>query len=93
MKPTIPEVVPLFAAYYQKPGNSVWGALHCVLDDKNVRNCDVEDARFRAAELHDDDGHALANILARMSRTQRLKLPDAVDAYINNKEPSRDLKR
>jgi hypothetical protein len=91
MKPTIPEVVPLFAAYYQKPGNGVWGSLHCVLDDGNVRNCDVEDARFHAAERHDEDGKTLANILARMSRTQRLKLPDAVDDYIKNQEASNDL--
>lgn len=84
MKPTIPEVVPRFAAYYQMPENGVWGSLHCVLDDKNVRNCDVEGAKAWAAERADVEGEKLADILAKMSRTQRRKLPDAVDAYIKS---------
>lgn len=84
MKPTIPDVVQQFATYYQMPGNGVWGSLHCVLDDCNVRNCDVEEAKAWAAERGDVEGERLADILAKMSRTQRLKLPDAVDAYIKS---------
>ena len=37
-KPTVPEVLPLVRAYYQKPGNIVGGNLHLVLDDENVEN-------------------------------------------------------
>jgi hypothetical protein len=89
MKPTIPDVVPQFAAYYQLPGNGVWGSLHCVLDDKNARNSDVDGAKAWAAERGDVEGERLADILAQMSRTQRLKLPDAVDAYIKNQPGER----
>jgi len=89
MKPTIPEVVPLFAAYYQLPENGVWGSLHCVLDDKNVRNCDVADAKAWAIDRGDAEGEKLAEILAQMSRTQRLKLPDAVNTYLKDQNGDR----
>ena len=81
-KPTIPQVVARFAAYYEKPGNGVWGALHSVLDHSNVANIDVQHCLVDAEARGDLEGLELARILLAMSRTQRLKLPDAVDAFI-----------
>lgn len=40
--PTVAEVLPLVNAYYAKPGNSVGGNLHIVLDDCNVEDGHVE---------------------------------------------------
>jgi hypothetical protein len=82
MKPTIPDVVERFATYHQQPGNEVWGSLHIVLDDGNIRRSDVEFCRDAANERGDIEGVALAELLLSMSKTQRLKLPDAVDAFI-----------
>ena len=73
-KPTIPEVVPLCKAYYAKEGNSVGGSLHIVLEDGNVENHWVQSCREWAVEAGDDDGVALADILLKMSKTQRMKL-------------------
>jgi hypothetical protein len=73
-KPTVPEILPLANAYYAKPGNGVGGSLHIVLDDGNVDDGSVEFCRKFAMEQGDDDGVALADILLRMSRTQRHKL-------------------
>lgn len=73
-KPTIPEVLPLVRAYYAKPGNSVGGSLHIVLEDYNVADSNVEWCRTNAWEKGDKDGVALAEMLLLMSRTQRRKL-------------------
>lgn len=73
-KPTVPEVLPLVQAYYAKEGNSVGGSLHIVLSDCNVSDDDVEFCRKGALERGDEDGVCLAELLARMSKTQRLKL-------------------
>lgn len=73
-RPTVPEVLPIMRAYAAKPGNGAGGALHCVLDDGNVRNQDVEWCRAHAEESGDTDGVALADLLLKMTRTQRAKL-------------------
>jgi hypothetical protein len=73
-KPTVPEVVPVVAAYYAKPGNSLGGSLHVVLEDDNAEDYFVRSCRERAALEGDSDGVRLAELLLRMSRTQRLKL-------------------
>ena len=73
-KPTIPEVLPLVQAYYAKPGNSCGGSLHIVLDDGNIEDGSVRFCRDWAAKHDDPDGIELAEILLRMSRTQRRKL-------------------
>jgi hypothetical protein len=73
-KPTIPEVAPLVRAYYAKPGNGVGGSLHIVLEDSNIDDDSVRFCRKYAEERGDSDGVALADILLRMSRTQRGKL-------------------
>ena len=73
-KPTVPEVLPLVKAHYRKEGNGVGGSLHIVLDDGNVSDDNVRFCIQWAKELGDEDGVALAELLMRMSRTQRTKL-------------------
>lgn len=75
-KPTVPDVLPLVLAYYAKPENGAGGSLHVVLDDRNIGTPFVESALERAEEAGDADGAALAKLLLRMSKTQRLKLCD-----------------
>lgn len=74
MKPTIPDVYPFVLAYYAKPGNSVGGNLHLVLEDGNVSDRDVAYCREIALERGDADGADLAERLMGMSKTQRRKL-------------------
>lgn len=82
MKISIPDVVDQFRAYYRKPGNGGWGSLHIVLDDGNVRDDDVLFCWNWAAERGDADGARLASILMQMSKTQRRKLPAAVERIV-----------
>lgn len=71
-KPTIPEVLPLVRAYLaQHPAG---GALHIVLGDGNVSDADVKFCIEHAKAHEDAEGLVLAELLLRMSRTQRLKL-------------------
>lgn len=42
-KPTIPDVIDRFRAYFAQPSNGAWGSLHIVLDDNNV---DDDSVRF-----------------------------------------------
>jgi len=72
--PTVPEVLPLVRAYYALPGNSTGGSLHIVLDDGNTDDSSVLFCIRRAHQLDDTDGITLAEILLKMSRTQRRKL-------------------
>lgn len=74
MKLTVPEVLPLVEAYYDKPNNGAGGNLHIVLDDGNVEDSHVEFCLNQARRYGDLDGVALAEILLKMSKTQRLKL-------------------
>lgn len=73
-KPTVPEVLPMVRAYYSKPGNIVGGSLHIVLEDGNTKTDDVRFCRVQAKERGDIDGVVLAELLLKMSRTQRKKL-------------------
>jgi hypothetical protein len=91
MKPTIPQVVARFADYYEQPLNGAWGSLHIVLDDDNVRKSDVEFCREHAIERGDTEGAALAEILILMSKTQRLKLGDAVHRFIQARNAAAQL--
>jgi hypothetical protein len=75
-KPTIPEVLPRFVAYHAN--NGAWGSLHIVLDDNNVADAHVRYCSEWAREQGDVEGEALAEILLRMSKTQRGKLPTSV---------------
>lgn len=72
MKPSIPEVLPRFRAYHRQHAD--WGSLHIVLADQNVGDADVRFCGADAITKGDVEGTALALILSRMSRTQRLKL-------------------
>jgi hypothetical protein len=73
-KPTVPEVLPLVKAFYAKPGNGVGGKLHVVLEDRNVETSHVQFCLDAAKEAGDEDAVALAELLLRMSTTQRRKL-------------------
>lgn len=73
-KPTIPEVLPLVKAWYAKPGNACGGLFHVMLDDGNHEKLWANKALDAARELGDKDAIALAELLAAMSPTQRLKL-------------------
>lgn len=77
-KPTIPDVVSDFTDYREKPGNGAWGSLHIVLDDGNVTDDDVRFCIDWAEHNGDSDGKRLGEVLLRMSKTQRKKLPWAV---------------
>lgn len=72
MKPTIPEVRDRFMAYYAK--HPAWGSLHVVLDDCNLADGHVRGCIEWAEEDGDTEGRELAEILLRMSKTQRLRL-------------------
>ncbi len=73
-RPTVPEVVPLVDAYYAKPGNSVGGSLHTVLDDGNLRDSHIAYCRETAEKNGDSAGVHIANLLLQMSMTQRRKV-------------------
>lgn len=74
MKPTVPEVLPALEAYYRLPGNGNGGRLHVVTEDANVEQGLMESIVANCQETGDAVGLAIAKVLARMSRTQRLKL-------------------
>lgn len=72
MKPTVPEVAPLLTAYHARhPGG---GPLHIFLEDGNVDDGHIEACRRAAEERGDRDAIILADLLSRMSKTQRRKL-------------------
>jgi hypothetical protein len=71
-KPTIPEVIEGFRAYHAR--ELAWGSLHVVLDDGNVADADVAFCAELARERGDAEGAELAELLARMSKTQRARL-------------------
>lgn len=71
---TVPDALPLVRRYYALPGNICGGTLHIVLDDHNVEDSSVDYCLKFAEEESDHAGQALAMVLRRMSRTQRLKL-------------------
>lgn len=83
---TIPEVVEQFAAYYEKPENGAWGSLHVVLDDiGNVNDDSVRGVIDFAREKADVEGEYLGELLLRLTRTQRAKLPSKVDEFLQRK--------
>jgi hypothetical protein len=77
-KITLPEVIEGFADYYRQPGNAAWGSLHCVLDDGNIRDRDVQACIDHAVEKGDAEGERLARILLTLTKAQRLRLPSKV---------------
>jgi hypothetical protein len=73
-KPTIPDVIDRFRAYHAKPENSVWGSLHIVLEDMNIKDSSILFCKQWAKDHNDPEGEALADILLTLSWTQRRKL-------------------
>lgn len=82
MKPTIPQVIDRFAAYWRKHGRS-WSSLHMVLEDGNADHSSVHSAFEYCQSVNDKEGADLAVILSQMSRSQRLRLPHKVAALVN----------
>lgn len=74
MKPTIPEIIQLLREFGRKPKNSVGGNLHIVLEDGNVNDSDVQFCLDAAKADCDAEAVALAEIILKMSKTQRKKL-------------------
>ena len=63
-----------FKAYYNR-GERGWGPLSLVLKSSlNVKDGHVAACRTAAVEACDDEAVALADILATMSKSQRIKL-------------------
>lgn len=78
IKPMVPEVMPFVRALYDI--HCAGGSLHIVLDDQNVKDCDVEFCEQWARDHNDQYGEMLAKVLRMMSRTQRLRL--ATEKYL-----------
>lgn len=73
-KPSVRDVLPLVLSYYSRPGNGAGGLLHIVLDDGNVDDDDVQYCYGRACEEEDHEAITLADLMLRMSKSQRLRL-------------------
>ena len=67
-----PEIIGSFCAYHEV--NPSWGSLHVVLDDKNVKDGSVQFCLLLAKSNGDAEGANLAELLLKMSLTQRGKL-------------------
>lgn len=66
-RPTVPEVVPVAAAYFRKW--PTWGVFHAIFDDENWQ-CTMDWSAAKALEQDDIVGYALAILLSRMTRSQ-----------------------
>lgn len=75
-KPLTQEQLDRFWSYYQD--NITWGSLHIVLDDDNVRDCDVQFCIDYAEKHGDKEGAELARILLTQSESQRMRLPSKI---------------
>ncbi|MBC3871892.1 hypothetical protein [Undibacterium oligocarboniphilum] len=73
-KPTIPDVTPVVKEWYSKPGNECGGLFHIILDDGNNEQHWADELLEQAKASGDTDAIQLAELLAAMSPTQRLKL-------------------
>ena len=72
MKPTVPEVLPLVIALYER--NCVGCCLHILLDDGNVKDSHALFCLEYAKKESHADCVVLAEKICQMSVTQRLKL-------------------
>jgi hypothetical protein len=72
-RPTVPELVPLLEAFYCQEKNFNGGALHVVLADGNLDVCFVEWCREQALECGDEEAAKIADLMSKMSPTQRRK--------------------
>lgn len=74
-RPTLPEVLPLLKALYEK--HAAGCCLHIVLDDCNLKNQDVIFCRSAAIEAGHLDCLHLAEKLLLMTISQRARLARA----------------
>ena len=70
-----------FKDYYNKSSNihsirHTWKSLHLVLENKNVKDKDVQFCIDFAEQHNDKEGSELGRILFTQSKSQRLSLPD-----------------
>jgi hypothetical protein len=79
-RPTLPEVVPAFAAYYRKVGEA-WGGLHIVLSDGNHADGHVRYVIEAREAEGDEEAATLARVLLTLTKTQRGKLDRLVRAH------------
>lgn len=73
-KPTLPEVLPLIRAVYGREGGGGGCCLHILTEDGNVENSHVHFCLERAREQNHADCIAAAEMLLKMTKTQRTKV-------------------
>ena len=83
---TIPEVVERFANYFRQPDHGAWGSLHIVLADNNVYDDSCAFCIRWAVERGDHEGAGLAELLLKLTRSQRSRLDRAVHAFIRRQD-------
>jgi hypothetical protein len=71
-RPTVPEVAPLIGSYLDR--HPIGGNLHIVLEDGNIEVSHVLWCMQNARERGDDDAIRIADLMSRMTSTQRRKL-------------------
>jgi hypothetical protein len=89
VKPTIPEVISVFADYLL--ANPSWGSLHIVLEEGDVGDSQVESCRDWAANRGDKQGMELASILLTMSKSQRGRIDCKAREYLNRMDAQEDV--
>lgn len=73
-RPTVPEVLPLVNAIYQREGGSVGCRLHIITDDGNVSHGDAMSCLETARERGHPDCTEALELMVQMSSTQRARL-------------------
>lgn len=76
-KPTLTDIATLVREVYESPGGAAGCCLHIVLDDGNVGYDSVRFCIDYARENKHPKCELLAELLLRMSKTQRRKAPAA----------------
>lgn len=82
-KLTVPQVMPLVAKVYKRHG--VGCCLHMVVDDGNVKQSDIDYCLNYALERKHPDCIEAAEMLARMTKTQRNKVATTIYQYMRDK--------
>lgn len=81
---SLPEFIDRFASYRARSENSAWGSLHIVLEEGNVDDGSVRHCIRYARERGDEDGVRLAELLLKLSRTQRSRIDRLVRGKISD---------
>lgn len=77
------EVIELFQAYQDAPGNGAWGSLHIVLDDGNLAKHHIMWC-FRECQKHDDTmGMMLCGFMLALSLREKRSLYRMVNIRID----------